>query len=132
MIESLVGHYEMYINALDNVFLRILWLLKYEASKQFHQKNVVSLNDSGPTRQKEITRICNSITCLTIAQEKALLPRLLTDLGNANTSQDLLDSVPADFLFLNEIFCQLNTFDKNIFLDLFSNELKLVSSYSLE
>ena len=57
------------------------------------------------TRQKEITRICNSITCLTIAQEKALLPTLMTDLGHANTSQDLLDSVPADFLFLNEIFC---------------------------
>ena len=73
--------------------------------ERFGDKKMNKMKLKTATRQKEITRICNSITCLTIAQEKALLPRLLTDLGNANTSQDLLDSVPADFLFLNEIFC---------------------------
>ena len=37
--------------------------------------------------------------------EISMMPELLTCLGNANTSDDVLDVIPDDFLYLNDIFC---------------------------
>ena len=56
-------------------------------------------------RQAEIKRTCRAISPMNIEAEIEMLPQLLNDLGTANTSRFVLDSIPDDFLYLNEIFC---------------------------
>ena len=41
---------------------------------------------------------------MTIDDQIASLSELLTCLGNANTSQFVLDRIPNDYLYLNDIF----------------------------
>ena len=55
-------------------------------------------------RRKEITRIVKIIATLEVSQELEQLEQLLFDLGTANTSEASLNSIPHDFLFLNDIF----------------------------
>ena len=56
------------------------------------------------TRQAEISNTCRGISHMTIDDQIASLSELLTCLGNANTSQFVLDRIPNDYLYLNDIF----------------------------
>ena len=49
------------------------------------------------------TRLCHHR--LVIEHNTSKFPEILTDLGNSNTSEFVLDSNPSNFLFLPDIFC---------------------------
>ena len=42
---------------------------------------------------------------MAIEEEIAGLHKLLTSLGNANTTEFVLERISPDFLYLNDIFC---------------------------
>ena len=43
-------------------------------------------------------------SCMDLETEIASLPQILQDLGFANTSEFTLESMPQDFLYLNDLF----------------------------
>ena len=55
-------------------------------------------------RQAEISKTCRAISHMSIDKQINDLTELLTCLGNANTSEFVLDNIPKDFLYLNDIF----------------------------
>ena len=56
------------------------------------------------TRQAEISKTCRAISHLTVDAQIADFSEFLTCLGNANTSEFVLDRIPNDYLYLNDIF----------------------------
>ena len=54
-------------------------------------------------RQAEISRVCCSISHVSIEQEIAEPPEFLKALGTAN-AEHVLDKIPDDSLYLNDIF----------------------------
>ena len=55
-------------------------------------------------RQAEIRKTCRAISHMSIDDEITDLSELLTCLGNANTSEFVLERIPNDYLYLNDIF----------------------------
>ena len=55
-------------------------------------------------RQAQIRKIIRAISHMTLEEEIAALPQLLTDLGFANTSEFTLEQIPDDYLYLCDIF----------------------------
>ena len=49
-------------------------------------------------------KTCRAISHMSIDDEITDLSELLTCLGNANTSEFVLDRIPNDYLYLNDIF----------------------------
>ena len=56
------------------------------------------------TRQAEISTTCRSMSHMNTDDLITDLSEFLTCLGNANTSEFVLDKIPNDFLYLNDIF----------------------------
>ena len=56
------------------------------------------------TRQSEIRKTCRGISHMSIDDQIGKISELLTCLGNANTAQFVLDRIPNDYLYLNDIF----------------------------
>ena len=57
-------------------------------------------------RQAEISKPCRSISHMSIDNQITNFTELLTCLGNANTSEFVLDQIPKDFLYLNDLIFQ--------------------------
>ena len=55
-------------------------------------------------RQAQIRQIIRAISHMTLEEEIAALPQILTDLGFANTSEFTLKQIPDDYLYLCDIF----------------------------
>ena len=55
-------------------------------------------------RQAEITKTCRAISHMSIEDQITNFTEILTCLGNANTSEFVLDRIPKDYLYLNDIF----------------------------
>ena len=59
-------------------------------------------------RQAEISKTCRALSHISIDDQIINFTELLTCLGNANTSEFVLDRIPKDcildFLYLNDIF----------------------------
>ena len=55
-------------------------------------------------RQAEISKTCRAISHISIDDQIINFTELLTCLGNANTSEFVLDQIPKDFLYLDDIF----------------------------
>ena len=55
-------------------------------------------------RQAEISKTCRAISHMSIDKQITDFTELLTCLGNANTSEFVLDQIPKDYLYLNDIF----------------------------
>ena len=56
-------------------------------------------------RQNEIKKICRAISFMTIDEQIMKLRQILFDLGVANTSDFVLQSLPEDFTYLPDLFC---------------------------
>ena len=55
-------------------------------------------------RQAEISKTCRAISHISIDDQIINFTELLTCLGNANTSEFVLNQTPKDFLYLNDNF----------------------------
>ena len=55
-------------------------------------------------RQAQIQKIIRAISHMTLEEEIAALPQILTDLGFANASEFTLKQIPDDYLYLCDIF----------------------------
>ena len=56
-------------------------------------------------RQNEIKKICRAISFMTNDELIVKLPQILFDLGVANTSDFVMESLPEDFTYLPDLFC---------------------------
>ena len=72
--------------------------------QKFGDKKMNLMRQKTIHRQQEITKICKTISSLTVEKKLTMLPELVSDLGTANTSYFILKQIPSDFLFLNDIF----------------------------
>ena len=109
---------EMSLFQIDRIHKRLayivasnIWDFKYKMLakrgliRKHGEKKMNPVKPKTLKRQGEISKTCRSISHLSIDAEISMMPELLTCLGNANTSDDVLDVIPDDFLYLNDIFC---------------------------
>ena len=73
----------------------------------FRRYGVTKMNKVKPKtlrRPAEISKNSRAISHMSIDDQITNFTELLTCLGNANTSEFVLDRIPKDFLYLNDIF----------------------------